>query len=139
MAWTIPPTAFIGLVENELRIKRNQIALEALQAVVSGSPVDEGTYRMNHRVSVDGVDLGYDLAAGRGKDAEPPRGASAGIPSFQEGIEIIASADQPYGEIVIQNNLPYASEIEDGHSDQASDGVYRLAFGAVVAKYGGSQ
>lgn len=133
--WSKPPTAFIKVVEKDLEQKRHQIAVETLGAVISGSPVDTGAYRANHRVSVDGVDLGYDLGLGLGKDREPPKGATTGVVSYGEGLEQIAGAEGPYREVVIQNNLPYSGEIEHGHSDQAPDGVYELAFLSIVEKH----
>ena len=59
--WSKSPTAFIKVVEQDLGQRRHQIAVEALAAVVAGSPEDSGASRANHRVSIDGVDLGQDL------------------------------------------------------------------------------
>ena len=35
---------------------------------------------------------------------------------------------KPYTQVLIQTNLPYAERLENGHSTQAPDGVYELAF-----------
>lgn len=37
--------------------------------------------------------------------------------------------------IYIQNNLPYAKRLEDGHSTQAPQGVYFLSFNGVIMNY----
>lgn len=133
--WSKGPTAFIKVVEEDLAKKRTHIAVDALQAVISGSPVDDGTYRMNHRVTVDSEDHGFDPQAGRGKDVEPPKG-SLNVSSYDAGLKIIAEgADEAYATVTIQNNLPYAEVLENGHSQQAPQGVYGPAYEAVRSKY----
>lgn len=129
------PTEFVRVVEKDLAKKRTHIAVDALQAVVSGSPVDEGTFRMNHRVTIDSEDHGFDPTLGRGKDVEPPKG-SLDVPSLHQGLEVIAGdSEKPYATVTIQNNAPYSGELERGHSDQAPQGVFGLAFAAVRAKH----
>ena len=133
--WSKKPTMFIKTVEEDLAKKRTHIAMDALQAVITGSPVDEGSYRMNHRVTVDREDHGFDLNAGRGKDQEPEKG-SMNVPSYYEGLDVLAGqAKKPYVAVTIQNNLPYAEKLEDGSSKQASQGVYGVAFDAVLEKH----
>ncbi len=119
------PTAYIKVVKDELLEKRKEIAFVALQAVISGSPVDTGAYKGNHRVSIDGEDLGFDV------DEQDKSGAQA----LARGEQVIGSIDTPYGETFIQNNAPYAKSLEDGHSDQASQGVYGPSFIALKEKY----
>lgn len=133
--WSKRPTEFIRVVEGDLAKKRTHIAVDALQAVISGSPVADGTYRMNHRVTVDSEDHGFDPDAGRGKGSEPPKG-SLNVPSYEAGLQVIAEgADEPFATVTIQNNAPYGPKLEDGHSNQAPDGTYRPAFAAVRAKH----
>lgn len=125
----IKPTAFVKVVEADLKEKRNQIAAEALQMVVTSSPVDDGPFRGNHRVSVDGPVHGYDME----------KADKNGNPTIEAGMAVIATADQPYQEVIIQNEIPYAEALEDGHSEkQAPHGVYRPVFTHIKAKYGGS-
>lgn len=132
------PTAFVRVVEKDLAKKRTQIATEAFQAVISGSPVDEGSFRMNNRVTINSEDHGFDVSLGRGKEVEPPKG-STNVPAFTEGLEVIAgAAEDPYATVVIQNNAPYAERLENGHSEQAPQApiaVFGLAFAAVRAKH----
>lgn len=123
--WSTPPSAFIKVVESDLVDKRKEITATALQAVISGSPVDTGAYKANHRVTLDGVDLGYDL------DARDPSGSQA----LAEGEAVIGQINTPFGESVIQNNIVYGEELENGHSAQAPQGVYGLAFVATKEKY----
>lgn len=133
--WSKRPTEFIRVVEGDLAKKRTHIAMDTLQAVISGSPVDDGTYRMNHRVTVDSEDHGFDPAAGRGKGNEPAKG-SLNVPSYDAGLEILAGqAKEPYATVTVQNNAPYGPKLESGHSNQAPDGTYRPAFAAVRAKH----
>lgn len=119
------PTAFIKVIEKDLIGKRKEITATALQAVVSGAPVKDGAFKGNNRVTLDGVDLGYDMDL-MDKD---------GSQTLAEGEAVIGQIDTPYGESVIQNNIPYAEKLESGHSQQAPQGVYRPAFAAVRAKY----
>lgn len=121
----MPPTAFIGVVEDDLIKRRKEMTATALQAVISGSPVDTGAYKANHRVTLDGVDLGYDL------EAKDPSGGQ----TLAEGEAVIGSIDTPYGTSTIQNNLPYAEVLEDGHSMKSPQGVYGPAMIALEEKY----
>ena len=123
--WSTPPTAFIKVVEDSLVDKRKEITATALQAVISGSPVDTGAYKANHRVTLDGVDLGYDL------ESKDPGGSQA----LADGQAVIGQINTPFGESVIQNNLPYGESLENGHSQQAPAGVYGVAFEFTKAKY----
>ena len=123
--WSKSPTAFIKVVEDDLVDKRKEITAAALQAVISGSPVDTGAYKGNHRVTLDGVDLGYDL------EVKDPGGSR----TLAEGGAVIGQISTPFGESVIQNGIPYGSELENGHSQQAPAGVYGVAFDSVRAKY----
>lgn len=125
----IKPTAFVKVVEADLKEKRNQIAAEALQMVVGGSPVDTGAYRGNHRVSVDVEDLGVD----EGLSGENTQA------TISAGLAVIAQANQPYQAVIVQNNIAYGEDLENGHSkEQAPQGVYRPAFAHIRAKHGAS-
>lgn len=124
--WSIDPTDFMDTVEKDLTGLQKEIAITALQAIISGSPVDEGTYKGNHRVTVDDQTLLFDPAR------DDPSGSSA----LSDGTAAIASIAGPYHNIVIQNNAPYGERLENGHSQQAPGGVYGVAFIGVSEKYG---
>lgn len=125
MGWDKKPTAFIEVVKRDLVAKRKEITSAALQAVISGSPVDTGTYKGNHRVTLDGVDLAYDVET-RDK---------SGAKTMADGEAVIGQINTPFGESVVQNNVPYGEALENGHSMQAPAGVYGVAFTAVAEKY----
>lgn len=126
--WSKPPTAFIHTVEADLKNKRNTIAAEALQMLVTSSPVDEGSYKGNHRVTVDSEDHGSDVDI---KDKD-------GSDTISAGMAVIDTADRPYQAVTIQNNIAYGERLEDGHSQQAPHGVYNPAFAHLRAKHGKS-
>ena len=56
MAWKNKPTEFIRVIEQDLTQTHKKIVAETLQGVVLSSPVDTGTFRGNHRVSIGSVD-----------------------------------------------------------------------------------
>lgn len=121
----IKPSAFVKVVEDDLKDKRNQIAAETLQQVVSRSPVDTGSYRSNHRVSVDAEDRTAEEGIGR---VDPQS-------TIDAGLAVIAQADQPFQAVIVQNNISYGEALEDGHSDQAPYGVYRPTVAYLRAKH----
>lgn len=126
MAWEgTKPTAFIRVVEGDLVDKRKVITSDALQAVISGSPVDTGAYKGSHRVSLDSEDLGANL------DELDPSGQE----TLAKGEAVIGQIETPYGYASVQTNIAYGQELEHGHSQQAAQGVYGPAFEAVRAKH----
>lgn len=135
--WTgTRPGAFGGVVKKDFVKQRNRIVADGLQLVVMGSPVDQGTFRANHRVSEGGPDTSYDLDAGKGRGAEPSKGAFANVESYRQGMIIAATLSAPFTQVFITNSLPYAERIEDGHSGQAGSGVYGIAANNLREKYG---
>ncbi|WP_339139099.1 hypothetical protein [Kerstersia gyiorum] len=111
-------------METDLKDTRNKIAVEALQMVVTGSPVDEGTFRGSHRVSIDVEN--HEI---------PNTPDKSGQATVNAGLEVIATAGDPFQAVTIQTNLPYGEKLEGGHSKQAPAGVYRPAFATIRAKY----
>lgn len=120
----IKPSAFVKVVEADLKTKRNQIAVEALQMVVTGSPVDTGAFRGSHLVSIDEEDRSV-----------PERLDPSGQETINAGLAVIAKADQPYQAVAVQSNIAYGEELEKGHSQQAPQGIYRPAFANIRAKH----
>jgi len=57
-----------------------------------------------------------------------------GSVTISKGRDAINKAG-PYSVIYIQNNLPYAEKLEDGHSSQAPGGVYAVSFNGVAQAY----
>jgi len=125
MSWSKSLSGFADEAEKALTERQKDIALYFLQQVIVGSPVDEGTYRGNHRVTVDGITLDYDMSL---KDA-------GGQMTLMSGMQQIGTVSQPFGSITIQNNLPYGERIENGWSMQAASGVYSVALNSTVEKF----
>lgn len=126
MSWSRSLDAFADEVEKSLTQRQKDIAVFALQQVIFGSPVDQGAYKGNHRVTINGTTLDYSL------DLKDPNGQR----TLMEGLQQIGSVSQPFGEVVVQNNLPYARALEDGSSQQAPGGVYTVAFNSTVQRFG---
>ena len=96
MSWSRSLEGFAREVEETLTQRQKEIAVFALQQVIMGSPVDQGAYKGNHRVTVNGITLDYSL------DLKDPNGQR----TLMEGMQVIGAVSQPFGEVVIQQNLP---------------------------------
>lgn len=119
--WDISPTAFIKVSEDMLAERQQTIAADALQLIITESPVQDGAYKSNHRTTINGRDYEFD-----------PNDTSFG--ALDKGMAVIKTI-QPFSLLVIQNNAPYGNRLEHGWSDQALDGVYRPAFTLITEKY----
>lgn len=122
-AWDIEPSIFAGMIEEDVGLKIRYIAMQILTAIDIAAPVDTGRFRNNNTVSLQHPDFGI-------SDNVDPNGTIA----VQRGIGVISKAAN-YGVIYIQNNLPYAEALENGHSQQAPTGVYANAFHGVLQAY----
>ena len=118
--WDFDPSEFSGLVEEKVGMKIRAIAIQILNVVVETSPVDTGRFRNNNMVSLDAPDL-----------SETEQVDPSGVIALQRGIGVISKAAN-YGVIYIQNNLPYAEALENGHSKQAPTGIYANALNGVA-------
>ncbi|MNH46054.1 hypothetical protein D3C79_1086850 [compost metagenome] len=58
----------------------------------------------------------------------------AGSETIQQGIRVTTGLE-PFTQVFIQNNLPYATALEDGHSQQAPGGIYAVSFHGVSQAY----
>lgn len=123
--WSKSLSGFAREVERTQNKRLRAAALQALTGVIERSPVDTGAFRGNNRVSVGSPDDGYDENA----SDSLPQGATHGVEAFDEGFQIIGQVRDAFGVIYIQNNLPYAEALENGHSkNQAPAGVYAVTF-----------
>ena len=129
MSWKNPPTNFAVQVLADGDAHLRKIAAEMLQGVIMSSPVMDGTFRSNHRVSIDGPTS--ETVASTGNKA--PKG-TIDQATFDDGKSEILKAHLG-SSVYIQNNLPYAVRLENGWSDQAPKGIYALTYLAVTSKY----
>ncbi|TCM62308.1 hypothetical protein EC844_12536 [Acinetobacter calcoaceticus] len=124
------PTDFALDVLRQSDEQLRKVAMETLRGVIVGSPVDEGAFRSNHRVSIGAPDAS--VTEGNGNKA--PRG-DEDMATMETGKQKILTAH--IGDVVyIQNNLPYAIALENGHSKQAPLGVYAIAHLNAKNKFG---
>lgn len=103
--------AYDEKVEQRVAKVTRWVALEALRRVIMKSPVDTGRLRGNWQAAVnvrpDGVLEVVD---------------KAGQSTVAKGMKSV-SALPPFATVYIANNLDYASAIENGHSQQAPQGM----------------
>ncbi|MEI7177129.1 HK97 gp10 family phage protein [Pectobacterium carotovorum] len=121
--WDLDPSVFAGLVGEQVGTRMRVIAVQLLNEIVMPSPVLTGRFRANNMVSLGAAN--YTTTTETDKD---------GTRTIQQGSAVIAKA-KPYSVIYIQNNLPYAELLENGHSKQAPTGVYANAFNSVTQAY----
>ncbi|HDS0956557.1 hypothetical protein PshuTeo2_36160 [Pseudomonas hunanensis] len=121
--WSTPPSLFAGVVEEQLSQRVRVIAIALLNEIVLRSPVDTGRFRGNNIVSV-GAPV-YTSTANADK---------SGGETIQRGLSVMTGLE-PYTQVFIQNNLPYAVPLEDGHSQQAPAGIYAVSFSSVSQAY----
>ncbi|BAW23957.1 MULTISPECIES: HK97 gp10 family phage protein [Pseudomonas] len=121
--WSTPPSLFVGVVEEQLTLRVRTIAAEILQLIVLNAPVDTGRFRSNNIVSIGSPVYTTTLGADKDGSETIARGLTA-----MSGLE-------PFTQVFVQNNLPYAVPLEDGHSKQAPAGVYGVSFNSVAQKY----
>jgi len=135
--WSIPPTAFADLIDDEVGKRVRIIAMALLNEVVLRSPVGNpalwknppppgyvgGSFRGSHIVSIGSPVYAI-------TNTIDPGGAD----TINRGMAALSGLE-PYTVVYIQTNLPYAERIELGHSTQAPGGVYELAFVGVSEAY----
>lgn len=132
--WDLDPAIFAEKVEEQVNTYARYIASQILTEVVKMSPVDTGRFRNNNLVSIGSADYGR---TDSDKGAKLPKGSTHGVGSYDDGMMMLNSNTQriKYPVIYIQNNLPYAESLENGHSQQAPSGIYANAFHGVSQLY----
>lgn len=129
MAWKNKPSSFALQILADGDSHLRKVSAEMLQGVIVGSPVMDGTFRSNHRVTVDTTT--NETVEGTGNTSSK---GNLDQVVFNDGAKEILKAH--LGSCVyIQNNLSYAVRLENGHSEQAKNGIYALAFQYVSEKY----
>ena len=137
VGWSIPPSVFADQIDEEVSKRVRTIALALLNEVIERSPVGNpdlwknppppgyvgGRFRGSHIVSI-GAPV-YTVTT----NVDP-----SGSDTRSKGMAALSGLE-PYTQIFIQTNLPYAERLERGHSGQAPDGLYDLAFISVSEVY----
>jgi len=125
---------FKGFESNikELEEQQNKdavkIVLYAHNRVVVGSPKDTGRYQASHAISINTI---TSWTAPEGKSKGEYEAMASSEARVLSNINVKKTKA-----VFIQNNLDYAEAIEDGHSDQAAQGVYSIAESDTKARFG---
>jgi hypothetical protein len=118
MAWKgIRPSEFALKIIDELEDEVKRKIIVGFQTVITMSPVMDGAFRGNHRLTVNGQDFAFDPNQ---LDKNGNSTLSAGLSNLLQ----FHLGDSVY----IQNNAPYAVRLENGWSKQAKSGIYSIAF-----------
>lgn len=112
--WSRSLSGFAREVEQTLSSRQKEIAAYALAELITTSPVDQGAYKGNHRLTVNGRTYEFD----------PNKTDTGGQATLNEGMQILGTISGAFNEVVIQNNAPYSQRLEDGWSSQGSGGDY---------------
>lgn len=116
--WSTPPSLFADLVADEVDRKYRQFTIAVYNNLVALSPVDTGRYKANHIISI----------------GSPNFSQLSSITEQGSGV-VLTIPRHTYPTIYIQNNLPYAGALENGHSRQAPTGVYGNAFHSAIESF----
>tara|TARA_B100000900_G_scaffold384140_1_gene372719 strand:- start:1391 stop:1792 length:402 start_codon:yes stop_codon:yes gene_type:complete len=101
------------------------IAMDSLRGIVKKSPVDTGRFRANWIVSKNRIN-----------PAKLNTVDKTGTSSITKGTQTIETFEYKKDKsIIIQNNLPYANRLENGHSKQAPKGMVALTLTEMKTKY----
>lgn len=123
MGWKNKPTNFALDVLKTADDHLKKIVGETLQRVVVLSPVQDGEFRASHKVTIDAPQNAYE----KGFDL-------SGNDTLNQGLKV-ASTAKIGGLVYVQTLSPYGLALENGHSQQAPNGVYALSFRYVCEKY----
>lgn len=118
--WTRAPFLFADDVMKDAHKLQRGMAITLLNNIQLLAPVDEGTYRGSTVVSFGSPDYRYTENIG-------------GMSIAFSAIDSLTPNELPT--VFVQSNSPYGERLENGWSKQAPQGVYGLAFDAMVAAY----
>jgi len=123
MSWKNKPSNFALNVLKNADDHLKKIVGDTLQQVIVRSPVMDGEFRASHKVTLASPQTAYE----KGFDL-------SGNTTLEEGLKI-ASTAKIGGLVYIQTLSPYGDKLENGHSQQAPNGVYVLSFQLIASKY----
>ena len=127
MAWSTPPSEFARVVRANHTKHMRKVASMALRSVIRLSPVDTGRFRSNWQLT--------EGSSAKGTIDSTSKAKFGNIDAA--GKKSIAGAKEIKGNVLfITNNLPYAMELEHGHSTQAPNGMVALTIIALQGKLG---
>jgi hypothetical protein len=116
-------SAFSRWAQTEPRARVHQavrfLGLEALRRVILRSPVDQGRYRANHRLSLS-TPVEIEI------ETEDVTGAA----TLAAGTAVVQSIQDtgPFLALWLANPASHAAALEFGHSSQAPLGIYGITF-----------
>ncbi|SET28223.1 HK97 gp10 family phage protein [Thorsellia anophelis] len=113
--WDIDLSSLLQSYSDRLDDFVKMLGLRVLSSLVMKSPVDTGRFRGNWHVSFNKEDMTQFENLDKTGAIVISTGQAA-LDAFNSGVEAI----------YIQNSLPYAIELEDGHSKQAPRGMVRI-------------
>lgn len=104
-----------------------KVVFDLHKTVSDISPVDTGRFRASWGISQ------HEIPDDPG---EPPSdtGEPDSVPATNQRKRVNVDLRNAYSIWYIYNNLPYAQPLEDGHSDQAPNGILDLALATVEAE-----
>lgn len=114
MSFTLDVANFVKKAKKNPETVMRQVSIKLFTAIIKGSPVDTGRFRMNWQISnyvpaegiIDAVDKTGNNATGR--------------------VENFALSSGEWQTFTLTNNLPYAERLEYGYSNQAPSGMVRV-------------
>ena len=134
MSWSKSLSGFADEQEKSLTAELRAKALQALTMIFERSPVGDATYWLSKPPAgyVGGRFRGNNIVtAGETTNRTDEVMDKSGNTAMTQGRAAIAATREPFTYITIQNNLPYAEALENGHSRQAPLGIYSVTFEAL--------
>jgi hypothetical protein len=118
--WDRAPFLFADDIMTDAHKLQRGMAITVLNNIQLLAPVDTGAYRGSTVVSFGSPDYRYTENIG-------------GMSIAFSAIDSLTPNELPT--VFVQSNSPYGERLENGWSKQAPQGVYGLAFDAMVAAY----
>jgi len=109
---------FADSLDIKLEIVVKKIVMDLMTDIIVNTPVDQGTLRQSWRVASEKADLSVSDIL------EEPMPVAQVLAVFAAGVEEVDGTKL----VVLSNNLPYATAIEEGH------GVNNAPGGMVASK-----
>lgn len=123
--FTLSLQAFVEQTQRNADTVIREATFSLLNSILQRSPVDTGRFRGNWNVGVDTPNRATNDKIYPGGSPQA-RGAAAAADSLERAGAVLASFTS--GEqIWLSNGLPYAIELEYGHSKQAPSGIVRVS------------